>query len=411
MSVSSSVAIGVLVVLWLAVLVPMVAKRREAVPEADDGTRRFRVLRRSSAVSTRKQRRLARVGADDDAVDDTDDGVDELVDEVEELDEEELQEELLDSEDEWADEDDLADPPEPVTARASAQERSERVPALAAMRAPEQAGSDDRYRDRRSVEDFDNGVDDRRDNDFDNGFESGIDEDYTEDDRYDGDLEDDRDDRYTRVDDRHRAEDDGDEDDYSAEDRYQDAPRRDRAEVDDERYRPIPQRRGRGGYDPEAEEQTLRYRYQRRRRISALLVLLTAASVAAAVYVSKTAYAAVALFGLLLVLYLAYLRRQVRVERDIRTRRLAKLRRARQIRPEYGMPVEQRPVSPYRPADRDRTPAAPVSAPEHESARTSTVPPAAYHRSRQIVDLDDDDPRFDDLEYYTPVTYRRAVGE
>jgi hypothetical protein len=85
----------------------------------------------------------------------------------------------------------------------------------------------------------------------------------------------------------------------------------------------------------------------------------------------------------LLVGYLAYLRRQVRIEASIRQRRMERLQRARQIRPESG-----------RPARRART-------------GTSAVVPG-----RTVVDLDDDDPAFDDLdEYQQPVTYRRASGQ
>ncbi len=79
--------------------------------------------------------------------------------------------------------------------------------------------------------------------------------------------------------------------------------------------------------------------------------------------------------------YLAYLRRQVRIEAAIRQRRMERLQRARQIRPESG---RSRPGQARSEAD----------------------------RGREVVDLDDDDPGFDDLEeYHEPVTYRRAVGQ
>lgn len=85
----------------------------------------------------------------------------------------------------------------------------------------------------------------------------------------------------------------------------------------------------------------------------------------------------------LLVLYLAYLRRQVKIEAQIRQRRMERLQRARQIRPEYG---------------RGRPPA--------RAGRSAAGP------GRTVVDLDDDDPTFDHLEAYDPpVMYRRASGQ
>ncbi|MEP6562454.1 MAG: hypothetical protein ABJD68_15430, partial [Nakamurella sp.] len=85
----------------------------------------------------------------------------------------------------------------------------------------------------------------------------------------------------------------------------------------------------------------------------------------------------------LLVGYLAYLRRQVRIEASIRRRRMERLQRARQIRPESG-----------------------------RSSRLSRTGTTAVVPGRTVVDLDDDDPAFDDLdEYQQPVTYRRAAGQ
>ncbi|MET0966217.1 MAG: hypothetical protein ABWZ02_07470, partial [Nakamurella sp.] len=46
-------------------------------------------------------------------------------------------------------------------------------------------------------------------------------------------------------------------------------------EVDDEQLRPVPHRRGRGGFDPEAAEVTRAYKYQQRRRVTLILFLST----------------------------------------------------------------------------------------------------------------------------------------
>ena len=172
-------------------------------------------------------------------------------------------------------------------------------------------------------------------------------------------------------------------------------------DVDDERYRPIPQRRGRGGYDPDAAERIRAFRYKQRRRVTAVMLLATIAFSLVA-YMAKlpVLWSGTVVFGLLLVGYLAYLRRQVRIEDDIRQRRLAKMHRARQIRPEYH--VSERAAA--------RRPAAPDVQVTSEQ-RTTSVPPVAHGRNRHVVDLDDDDPGFDDLEYYEPYQYRRAAGQ
>ena len=86
------------------------------------------------------------------------------------------------------------------------------------------------------------------------------------------------------------------------------------------RYRP-----GRGGFDPEADAAIARRRYAFRQRVVlALLVsaLLTAVVAAAAVKVVWWAHAAI---DLALVSYLIYLRRQVRVEAEIRQRRASRM--------------------------------------------------------------------------------------
>jgi hypothetical protein len=156
------------------------------------------------------------------------------------------------------------------------------------------------------------------------------------------------------------------------------------ADVQDEQLRPVPRRPGRGGFDPEAAEATRAYRYQQRRRITLILLLATIAfSVTAFLFVSWL-WVGAAVSLALLVGYLSYLRRQVRIEAAIRQRRMERLQRARQIRPEYARPPR----------------------------RTSRSGMSAVAPGRTVVDLDDEDPGFDDLEEYRqPVTYRRAAGQ
>ncbi len=160
--------------------------------------------------------------------------------------------------------------------------------------------------------------------------------------------------------------------------------------------RPIPRRSGRGTFDPEAAERARAYKYARRRRAVLVLALLTIGFAVAAVVIASSLWIGAVVSGVLLALFLTYLRRQVKIENDIRERRLAKLERARQIRPER-VQADEYGAAPY--AQR-----APRSQPGG--------PGPVHHRtSRQVVDLDDDDPGFDDLEQYEPMEYRRAVGQ
>lgn len=151
--------------------------------------------------------------------------------------------------------------------------------------------------------------------------------------------------------------------------------------VEGEHLRPVPRRPGRGGYDPEAAEATRAYRYRQRRRITFILLIATAVFTLAALLTVSVFWVGAVVSFVLLAGYLTYLRRQVRIEAAIRQRRMERLQRARQIRPESGRSRPRRARS-----DADR--------------------------GREVVDLDDDDPAFDDLEQYNePVTYRRAVGQ
>lgn len=159
--------------------------------------------------------------------------------------------------------------------------------------------------------------------------------------------------------------------------------------------RPIPRRPGRGVYDPEAAERARAYKFARRRRAVLVMTLLIVGFALAAVLVSSTLWIGAGLSAVLLALFLTYLRRQVRIEADIRARRLAKLQRARQIRPEHA-PEADDVAGPY--AQRAPRP-------------TPASGPVRQRSNRVVLDLDDDDPGFDDLEQYEPMEYRRAVGQ
>lgn len=171
-------------------------------------------------------------------------------------------------------------------------------------------------------------------------------------------------------------------------------------------YRRAPVRPGRGGFNPAAADQARAYRFRQRRRVALALLLIVAAGAAAGWLGYGFGYPTAVGGGVLLVLYFAYLRRQVRIEAEIRQRRLARLDRARQIRPGYRPSVAEQ-VYAHRTGEIPR----PGVADEYrvKSHVRSAVPPAGYGRGVP-VDLDDSDPVFDDLEYYRPAVYRRRAG-
>jgi hypothetical protein len=133
--------------------------------------------------------------------------------------------------------------------------------------------------------------------------------------------------RATRLDeaaaDEHDEHDDVDERDPDSEPDVADS---DDDESDVRWERPPPRYRpGRGGYDPEADAETARARYAFRQRVVLLLLvcaLLTGIAAAAAFPVAWWAHGAI---DLALVVYLVYLRRQVRLEAAIRERRAARM--------------------------------------------------------------------------------------
>ena len=91
------------------------------------------------------------------------------------------------------------------------------------------------------------------------------------------------------------------------------------------RYRP-----GRGGFDPEAAAAAAHAKYAFRQRVVLGLLVLLLAAGAAALLVSTVFWWVTGVVGAGLVGYLTYLRRQVRIEEGIRARRAARLAGTRQ---------------------------------------------------------------------------------
>ena len=86
------------------------------------------------------------------------------------------------------------------------------------------------------------------------------------------------------------------------------------------RYRP-----GRGGFDPEAAALAARAKYARRQRTVLFLLLAALTTGVLGALVATPLWWAHALLDLMLAGYLVYLRKQVRIENEVRERRLARL--------------------------------------------------------------------------------------
>jgi hypothetical protein len=249
--------------------------------------------------------------------------------------------------------------------------------------------------------------------------------------------------------------DDPDADDLEAEPDRGRAPER---EPGPRRYRP-----GRGGYDPQAAAAAARARCAFRQRVVVTLLVLAVGTAVAAVFTLPQLWFAHAVVDVVLVGYLAYLRRQVRVEEAIRRRRTARIaapRRALDIENDGPPPVarssrpkvdsssrrstavqlddvddedaegevEDGDVEPEqprssqadtpvdRPASRATPPAAaPKLAEPVDSApalpRLQPIPTPPVPIGTTLVEGEDDDPALHELDSVTRPDYRRASGQ
>lgn len=197
---------------------------------------------------------------------------------------------------------------------------------------------------------------------------------------------------------------DGDEfeEDYEVEaeyDEYEDV-----AEYDGrQRGRSRPYRPGRGGFDAEAAAAIARARYTFRQRIVVLMLLSALVSGLLAITMSPLLWWLHAAIDIGLIGYLGYLRRQVRIEEEIRERRTARLGSQQRRVP---APVEHDthgPVDGYDETEAEE-PQQPVLAPRRPMTRH-------VHPGTVVVDTDDEDPVFAELDEPGALPYRRAVGE
>jgi hypothetical protein len=157
---------------------------------------------------------------------------------------------------------------------------------------------------------------------------------------------------------------------------------------------PRPYRPGRGGFDPEAAAVIARAKYAFRQRVVLAMIVGAILTGVFAGIVFPMLWWPHGMIDITLVGYLAYLRRQVRIELEIRERRQARMRVAQRSHAHPPPSAEQidEPVERRAPA-----PAAP--------------PPRITHPGAVVVDIDDEDPAFDELDNPDNLPYRRAVGE
>ncbi|ADG79850.1 Transmembrane protein OS=Tsukamurella paurometabola (strain ATCC 8368 / DSM / CCUG 35730 / CIP 100753 / JCM 10117 / KCTC 9821 / NBRC 16120 / NCIMB 702349/ NCTC 13040) OX=521096 GN=Tpau_3265 PE=4 SV=1 [Tsukamurella paurometabola] len=130
----------------------------------------------------------------------------------------------------------------------------------------------------------------------------------------------------------------------------------------------IPSRR-RGGFDPENDARLTEARYRFRQRVTLALGVLAVVALGAGLMNVPFAWYALGALAVALVGYLAYLRRTVRIETEIRRRRMARLERARRER-------------------------------ERESEVVDGVPAHLRRGGCVVMEIDDEDPAFDHLPRY-----------
>jgi hypothetical protein len=164
-----------------------------------------------------------------------------------------------------------------------------------------------------------------------------------------------------------------------------------------------PYRPGRGGFDAETARIVAQARYAFRRRVVAFMLVASVVTGLLAGILYPVVWWGHAAVDLTLVGYLVYLRRQVRIEEDIRARRQARVAQTR--RRTAPRPQGEQPHVPEQPT-------APEPEQHHETALAPQ--PRFQHRTRPgtvVVEADDEDPVFVELEGPQYVRYRRAAGE
>jgi hypothetical protein len=169
-------------------------------------------------------------------------------------------------------------------------------------------------------------------------------------------------------------------------------------EYEDERGESRPYRPGRGGFDPEAAALTARAKYANRQRVVVFILVLAVVSALAGGLLMPLIWWVHGIVDATFVGYLTYLRRQVRIEEEIRDRRTARMGGSRRA----PAPARQRRPRPV--ATEQDAPAAP-------RYQRPVVVAQRPHPGTVVVEADDEDPMFDELDEPDVLPYRRAVGE
>ncbi|TCP53049.1 hypothetical protein EV191_105111 [Tamaricihabitans halophyticus] len=205
-----------------------------------------------------------------------------------------------------------------------------------------------------------------------------------------------------------RATEDWATEDWGAQDEWA------KAEPAAEEYAEAPRARtyrpGRGGFDPEAAALAAKAKYRFRQRVVLIMLIAAVVSAVAALITVPLVWWAHGAIDAVLIGYLVYLRRQVRLEEDVRQRRLARMERARRMaaarraeapeQADRAGGVEDEAVA-EEPAELRRRPTPRPSAPRAPAPLPGTV----------VLELDDEDPAFNELDDPSAQPFRRAVGE
>src|SRR5699024_2049045 len=153
-------------------------------------------------------------------------------------------------------------------------------------------------------------------------------------------------------------------------------------------------------FDPEAAALAARAKYAFRQRIVLFLLLTVVVTAVLGGFVWSMMWWLNGIVGLALVGYLVYLRRQVHLEEEIRQRGLARF--------------HQGPRRAARRTERNPESLRDIEVLEHErsgavGAERDPIPTSRTRRQAVVVDSEDEDPAFHDLEDLEEPPYRRAV--
>jgi hypothetical protein len=170
-------------------------------------------------------------------------------------------------------------------------------------------------------------------------------------------------------------------------------------------------RPGRGGFDPEAAEIAAKAKYAFRQRVVLTMIITMVLTALMGGFLYTPVWWLHGMIDIALVSYLGYLRRQVRIENEIRQRRLA---RFNTYYPDYVPPRRPRvQEEDDEPEPEVREEVEVVTPPRRElvGSERKPSPTTRIRRHAVVVDIDDEDPAFHELDEPGEHPYRRASGE